>query len=57
MKSDEEVETTKLPKRVEEILRAQPLNPFVRMEMKALAPSWSMIDQDKAASYEAAVVG
>lgn len=36
----------KLPSGVEAILRAQPLNPFVRMEFEAGEKSWSMKDPD-----------
>ena len=36
-----------LPPSVEAILRAQPLNPFVRLEMKPLPESWSIVDPDK----------
>ncbi len=36
----------KLPPNVEAILRAQPLNPFVRLEFAAGEKSWSTVDQD-----------
>ena len=36
----------KLPSGVEAILRAQPLNPFVRMEFEAGEKSWSTLDPD-----------
>lgn len=41
-----------LPPSVEEILRAQPLNPFVRLEMKPLPESWSIVDLDKRQAAE-----
>lgn len=47
MKEMNEVQNYKLPSGVEAILRAQPLNPFVRMEFEAGEKSWSTIDQDQ----------
>ena len=36
-----------LPPNVEAILRAQPLNPFVRLEFEAGEKSWSTVDPDQ----------
>lgn len=41
-----ELNDNKLSQKVEEILRAQPLNPFVKLEFAASQPSWSMVDLD-----------
>ena len=46
MKMANESTNYKLPSGVEAILRAQPLNPFVRMEFEAGEKSWSTLDPD-----------
>jgi len=53
MKMANESTNYKLPSGVEAILRAQPLNPFVRMEFEAGEKSWSTLDPDSSREREA----
>ena len=57
MKEMNEVQNYKLPSGVEAILRAQPLNPFVRMEFEAGEKSWSTVDPDQPQARSAASYG
>ena len=47
MRGCEEINGGVLTDVVREILLAQPLNPFVRLELRALPMLGSMVDQDK----------